>query len=45
LPGVSFMRILLRTNEDECLEVPIIVNQCLRKAAFGIALTWRGFRV
>src|ERR1700684_1117294 len=26
LPGVSFMRILLNTNEDECLEVPNIVN-------------------
>src|ERR1035441_9030931 len=27
LPGVSFMRILLNTNEDECLEVLSIVNQ------------------
>src|ERR1039458_10225404 len=32
LPGVSFMRILLNTNEDECLEALNIVNQGSRKS-------------
>jgi hypothetical protein len=40
LPGVSFMRILLNTNEDECLEVLSIVNQRAGKFVDYEGQTW-----